>query len=186
MTMAATTRVNRIFLFPALTAHLCLLVNFPFQNDNQNGTLWSAFSHSSPIYFFLSHFQFQFLLPKGKLKIVLIVWSEGLELYLFRHFSCLGVRTNDLSSFHLGIFEQNVPKQEETALQSSCRYMATQHHNLSIARIDLNALILQRREAVEIRYVPLYLYHKKRSGLHLWYENDTMHVHKAQNIIYVE
>ena len=39
---------------------------------------------------------------------------------------------------------------EETAFQRSCRNMATQHCNLSVIRIDLNALILQRREAVLI------------------------------------
>ena len=39
-------------------------------------------------------------------------------------------------------------KNEETALQRSCRYMATQRYNLSVVRIDLNALDLQRREAV--------------------------------------
>ena len=54
---------------------------------------------------------------------------------------------NDLSHFRIRIFAQNVTIQEETALQRSCRYMATQHYNLSIARIDLDALILQRREA---------------------------------------
>ena len=41
-------------------------------------------------------------------------------------------------------------KKEETAFQRSCRYMATQRCNLSVARIDLNALDLQRREAVVI------------------------------------
>ena len=111
---------------------------------------------------------------------------EACKLYLFSQLSCFSVRANDLSSFHIRIFEQNVTKREETALQRSCRYMATQHHNLSIARIDLNALILQRREATSVRYVSHCLYHKKTTGLHLWYENDTAHVHNAQNIIYVE
>ena len=41
-------------------------------------------------------------------------------------------------------------KCEETAFQRSCRNMATQHCNLSVVRIDLNALILQRREAVQV------------------------------------
>ena len=40
-----------------------------------------------------------------------------------------------------------VSKKEETAFQRSCRYMATQRYNLSVVRIDLNALDLQRREA---------------------------------------
>ena len=111
---------------------------------------------------------------------------KACKLYLFSHFSCLGVRTNDLSSCHARIFEQNVGKQEETALQRSCRYMATQHHNLSIARIDLNALILQRREATRVKYVLLYLYDKKRTALHLWYEDKTAHVLNTQNIISVE
>ena len=41
-------------------------------------------------------------------------------------------------------------KCEETAFQRSCRNMATQHCNLSDVRIDLNALILQRREAMQV------------------------------------
>ena len=39
-------------------------------------------------------------------------------------------------------------KSEETAFQRSYRYVATQRANLSVDRIDLNALDLQRREAI--------------------------------------
>ena len=44
--------------------------------------------------------------------------------------------------------DTTVYEKEETAFQRSCRYMATQRNNLSVVRIDLNALDLQRREAI--------------------------------------
>lgn len=44
--------------------------------------------------------------------------------------------------------KQQDGKKEETVLQRSCRDMATQRCNLSVVRIDLNALDLQRREAI--------------------------------------
>ena len=59
-------------------------------------------------------------------------------------------------------------KKEETVLQRSCRYVATQRYNLSAVRIDLNALDLQRREARCCIDRQRYLYAADDTGLYLW------------------
>lgn len=61
-------------------------------------------------------------------------------------------------------------KKEETAFQRSCRYMATQRYNLSVVRIDLNALDLQRREAGIFFWNKEYLYPTNNTCSHLWYK----------------
>ena len=73
-------------------------------------------------------------LPKGKLSL-----KTSFTVYIY----CTTCKL--LINIHQ--FCQIDQEKEETAFQRSCRYMATQHHNRSAVRIDLNALDLQRREA---------------------------------------